>query len=135
MIDHTGVSVSDLPRALAFYRAALAPIGYELLAQFPAAVTGGSDVAGFGVAPKPDFWVSAGTPNSPPLHVAFRASARAQVDAFHAAALRAGGRDNGGPGVRAHYHPDYYGAFVLDPDGHKIEVVCHEPTAASPGHP
>jgi len=133
VIDHTGVTVSDLPRAVAFYRAALAPIGYELLLEFPAEVTGSNAVAGFGVAPKADFWLGAGTPNRPPLHVAFRASARAQVDAFHAAALRAGGRDNGAPGLRPHYHANYYGAFVLDPDGHNIEVVSHEPVSASPG--
>jgi catechol 2,3-dioxygenase-like lactoylglutathione lyase family enzyme len=135
MIDHTGVNVRDLARSVDFYRAALAPIGYELLLQFPAEVTGGSAVAGFGVAPKPDFWVSGGTPNHPPLHVAFRVTARAQVEAFHAAALRAGGRDNGAPGLRPHYHPDYYGAFVLDFDDHNIEVVCHEPIPASPGRP
>jgi catechol 2,3-dioxygenase-like lactoylglutathione lyase family enzyme len=116
VIDHTGLNVSHLARSVAFYRAARAPIGYELLVQFPAAVTGGSDVAGFGVAPNPDFWLSAGTANRPALHVAVRASEGAQVDACHAAAMRAGGRDNGCPGLRAHYHPDYYGAFVLDPD-------------------
>jgi catechol 2,3-dioxygenase-like lactoylglutathione lyase family enzyme len=133
VIDHTGVTVSDLPRSLAFYRAALAPIGYQVLAQFPAEVTGGSAVAGLGVPPKPDFWLAAGTPNRPPLHVAFRVTERALVDAFHAAALSAGGRDNGAPGSRAHYHPHYYGAFVLDPDNHNIEVVCHEPIPAPPG--
>ena len=135
MIDHTGVSVRDLKRSVAFYRAALAPIGYQLLLEFPAEVTGGSDVAGFGAPPQPDFWVSAGEANQPPLHVAFRAARRSQVDAFHAAAVAAGGRDNGAPGLRPHYHADYYGAFVLDPDGHNIEVVCHEPIPASPGRP
>ena len=133
MIDHTGLNVSELERSLAFYRAALAPLGYSVLAQFSAAVTGGSDVAGFGVAPKADFWVAQGVPNRPPLHVAFRAGAREQVDACYAAALAAGGRDNGAPGPRPHYHEHYYGAFVLDPDGHNIEVVCHEPVSASPG--
>ena len=127
MIDHTGITVSDISRSKAFYSAALAAIGYQLLLEFSAAVTGHADVAGFGEAPKPDFWLSSGTPNQPPLHVAFRAANRQQVDAFHAAALAAGGRDNGAPGLRPHYHPDYYGAFVLDPDGHNIEVVCHEP--------
>ncbi|MFC3533116.1 VOC family protein [Vogesella facilis] len=127
MIDHTGISVSDFARSKTFYQAALAPIGYQLLLEFSAAVTGRSDVAGFGEPPKPDFWLSHGTPNQPPLHVAFRAANRQQVDAFHAAALAAGGRDNGAPGLRPHYHPDYYGAFVLDPDGHNIEVVCHQP--------
>lgn len=127
MIDHTGITVSDIARSKAFYTAALAAIGYQLLLEFSAAVTGHADVAGFGEAPKPDFWLSSGTPNQPPLHVAFRAANRQQVDAFHVAALAAGGRDNGAPGLRPHYHPDYYGAFVLDPDGHNIEVVCHEP--------
>lgn len=125
MIDHTGVVVSNLELSKAFYRAALAPIGYELLAQFSAAETGASDVAGFGVPPKPDFWLAAGVANRPPVHVAFRVSERALVDAFHAAAIRAGGRDNGAPGPRPHYHEHYYGAFVLDYDDHNIEVVCH----------
>ncbi|HEY0766885.1 MAG TPA: VOC family protein, partial [Steroidobacteraceae bacterium] len=101
MIDHTGVKVSDITRAKAFYRAALAPIGYQLLLEFPAAVTGSDDVAGFGVPPKPDFWLAAGTPNKPPIHVAFRVGDRSLVDAFYAAALAAGGRDNGAPGERA----------------------------------
>ncbi|WCM93727.1 VOC family protein [Acidovorax sp. NCPPB 2350] len=125
MIDHTGVVVTDIETSKAFYRQALAAIGYQLLAEFPAAVTGHTDVAGFGEPPKPDFWISRGTPNQPPLHVAFRAATRAAVDAFHAAALAAGGTDNGAPGLRPHYHPHYYGAFVRDPDGHNIEAVCH----------
>ncbi len=127
MIDHTGVIVSDLDRSKAFYIAALGHIGYQLLMELPAAVTGHTDVAGFGEPPKPDFWISKGTPNTPPVHVAFRAVSRAAVDAFYRAALEAGGRDNGAPGLRPHYHPDYYGAFVLDPDGHNIEAVCHLP--------
>lgn len=127
MIDHTGVVVSDFERSKAFYREALAPIGYQLLLEFPAAVTGHTDVAGFGEPPKPDFWISRGTPNQPPLHVAFRVNTRAAVDAFHRAALAAGGSDNGAPGLRPHYHPDYYGAFVRCPDGHNIEAVCHLP--------
>jgi len=126
MIDHTGVSVSNFAISKAFYIRALAPIGYELLAEFPAAVTGSHAVAGFGEPPKPDFWIGTGKPNVPPIHVAFRVSSRALVDAFYKAALAAGGRDNGAPGLRPHYHPDYYGAFVLDPDGHNIEAVCHE---------
>jgi catechol 2,3-dioxygenase-like lactoylglutathione lyase family enzyme len=127
MIDHTGVVVADFARSKAFYEAALAPIGYALLLEFPAAVTGHTDVAGFGEPPKPDFWISAGTPNRPPLHVAFRVGSRAEVDAFHRAAVAAGGRDNGAPGLRPHYHAHYYGAFVLDPDGHNVEAVCHAP--------
>ena len=98
-------------------------------------MTGTAAVAGFGVSPKPDFWVAQGTPNRPPLHVAFRVGERALVDAFHAAALAAGGRDNGVPGPRPHYQAHYYGAFVLDFDGHNIEVVCHEPIPAPPGRP
>lgn len=127
MIDHTGVVVSDFPRSRAFYSAALKPVGYAPLVELPASVTGHTDVAGFGEPPKPDFWISRGTPNQPPVHVAFRVASRAQVDAFYAAAMAAGGRDNGAPGLRPHYHPNYYGAFVLDPDGHNIEAVCHNP--------
>ncbi|OWQ85688.1 glyoxalase/bleomycin resistance/extradiol dioxygenase family protein [Roseateles aquatilis] len=127
MIDHTGVTVSDFEKSKAFYVNALAPIGYELLAELSAAVTGHTDVAGFGEAPKPDFWISRGDPNRPAIHVAFRVATRQQVRDFHQAALAAGGTDNGGPGIRAYYHPNYYGAFVRDPDGHNIEAVCHAP--------
>lgn len=129
MIDHTGVVVSNIDRSKEFYRAALAAVGYELLAEFPASVTGHTDVAGFGEMGKPDFWISKGSPNIPPIHVAFRASSRKMVDEFHRTAIQAGGRDNGKPGLRPHYHPSYYGAFVLDPDGHNIEAVCHQPAA------
>jgi catechol 2,3-dioxygenase-like lactoylglutathione lyase family enzyme len=127
MIDHTGVSVSDFAKSKAFYTKTLAAIGYALLLEFPASVTGHTDVAGFGEPPKPDFWVSRGVPNHPPMHVAFRVSSRDQVDAFYKAAMAAGGKDNGAPGVRPHYHEHYYGAFVLDPDGHNVEAVCHSP--------
>lgn len=128
MIDHTGICVTDFELSKKFYAQALAPIGYSLVMQVPAALTGKNVAAGFGVAPKADFWLEArGKPNDPPLHLAFRADSRAQVDAFYKAAMAAGGRDNGPPGLRPHYHPDYYGAFVLDPDGHNIEAVCHAP--------
>lgn len=127
MIDHTGVLVSDFEKSKAFYKSALAPIGYVLLMEIPAAVTGHVDVAGFGEPQKPDFWISKGAANKPPVHIAFRVASRAAVDAFYKAALAAGGKDNGAPGIRPHYHPNYYGAFVLDPDGHNIEAVCHEP--------
>ncbi|HTV87057.1 MAG TPA: VOC family protein [Dyella sp.] len=127
MIDHTGIYTSQFERSKAFYAAALAPIGYALLMEFPAAVTGHTDVAGYGEPAKPDFWVYKGVAHVPPLHVAFRVGDRAQVDAFYKAALAAGGRDNGPPGPRPHYHEHYYGAFVLDPDGNNIEVVCHQP--------
>lgn len=127
MIDHTGVSVRNFEASKAFYAQALSAIGYRLLMELTAEETGGSAVAGFGVAPKPDFWIAGGEPNVPPIHIAFRAANRGQVDAFYQAALAAGGRDNGPPGLRAHYHPNYYGAFVLDPDSHNVEVVCHDP--------
>ena len=122
MIDHLGLSVRDLAKSRAFYEAALAPLGYRRILEFDEAV-------GFGVPPKPDFWISEGDPaRTFTLHVAFRADARSQVDAFYRAALAAGGRDNGAPGVRAHYHPNYYGAFVRDPDGNNVEAVCHSAT-------
>jgi catechol 2,3-dioxygenase-like lactoylglutathione lyase family enzyme len=127
MIDHTGVSVSNIAISKTFYSAALAPIGFQLLLEFSAAVTGSADVAGFGEPPKPEFWIVQGMPNRPAVHIAFRVATRALVEAFYQAAILAGGRDNGAPGVRAHYHADYYGAFVLDPDGHNIEAVCHAP--------
>jgi catechol 2,3-dioxygenase-like lactoylglutathione lyase family enzyme len=129
MIDHTGLVVSDYQRAKRFYQVALEPIGYGLLMEIPTEHTGGVEVAGFGdmSTKKPDFWISRGQPNRPAIHVALRASTRAGVDAFYRAAMAAGGTDNGAPGIRAHYHPNYYGAFVRDPDGHNIEVVCHEP--------
>jgi catechol 2,3-dioxygenase-like lactoylglutathione lyase family enzyme len=133
MIDHTGVVVSDFARSKEFYLSALAPIGLQLLMEFPASVTGSTDVAGFGSPESlaqgvsPEFWLARGTPGSCPTHVAFRVAGRTLVDGFHKAALAAGGRDNGAPGPRPHYHPNYYGAFVLDPDGHNIEAVCHAP--------
>lgn len=127
MIDHTGVIVSDFGESKEFYSRALAPIGYSIIMELPASVTGQTDMAGFGEPPKPDFWIRQGSPNRPPIHIAFRVASRSLVDAFYKAAIAAGGRDNGAPGLRPHYHPDYYGAFVLDPDGHNIEAVCHAP--------
>jgi catechol 2,3-dioxygenase-like lactoylglutathione lyase family enzyme len=120
MIDHTGLTVSDVAKSKAFYRAALAPLGYAVIMEW-------EQFAGFGVPPKPDFWIGQGAPNVPPVHVAFRAESRAQIDAFFRAAISAGGKDNGAPGLRPHYHSHYYGAFVLDPDGHNVEAVCHAP--------
>ena len=127
MIDHTGICASNFDRSKAFYVKALSAIGYALLLEFPASVTRHTDVAGFGEPHKPDFWVSSGVANNPPLHIAFRVDSRAKVDAFYQAAIAVGGRDNGAPGIRAHYHENYYGAFVLDPDDHNIEAVCHSP--------
>lgn len=127
MIDHTGVGVSDPAKSRRFYEQALAPLGYKVLAEVPIEFTGGAVVLGFGVPPKPDFWMNQGTPQAPHVHIAFRAENHAAVDAFYRAALAAGGRDNGPPGPRPHYSKGYYGAFVLDPDGHNIEACCHDP--------
>ena len=128
MIDHIGFSVSDYDRAKAFYLKALAPLGYSLIMEAPAEVTeNGKAAAGFGANGKPDFWIAGEGKLEKPVHVAIVAKDRATVDAFYQAAIAAGGRDNGPPGIRAHYHPNYYGAFVLDPDGHNIEAVSHGP--------
>lgn len=127
MIDHTGLHVSDPKKSREFYDKALAPLGYSMLYQVPTEHTGGTVVCGFGVAPKPDFWMAEGKPERPHIHIAFRAQTRKQVDEFYKAALAAGGKDNGAPGPRPHYHEHYYGAFVWDPDGHNIEACCHEP--------
>jgi catechol 2,3-dioxygenase-like lactoylglutathione lyase family enzyme len=118
MIDHTGVGASDVQKSKAFYRAALAPLGYAVIMDF-------GDAVGLGVPPKPDFWIAPAKRGSTSVHIAFRADTRAQVDAFHKAAMGVGGRENGAPGLRPHYHANYYAAFVLDPDGHNIEAVCH----------
>jgi catechol 2,3-dioxygenase-like lactoylglutathione lyase family enzyme len=123
MIDHIGLSVSDYQSSKAFYLAALAPLGYELFREIPEA----GPHAGFGAGGKPDFWITGGATATPPVHVAFAANDRATVRAFYEAARAAGARDNGPPGLRPEYHPSYYGAFVLDPDGHNVEAVCHRP--------
>jgi catechol 2,3-dioxygenase-like lactoylglutathione lyase family enzyme len=126
MIDHVGFAVSDYERAKAFYTAALAPLGYVLVKEMQQDQND-CPAAGFGANGKPDFWIGGEGKTDKPLHVAIAAKTRAAVEAFYRAALAAGGRDNGGPGLRPHYHPNYYGAFVLDPDGHNIEAVCHAP--------
>jgi catechol 2,3-dioxygenase-like lactoylglutathione lyase family enzyme len=126
MIDHVGFSVSDYARAKAFYERALAPLGYRLVMETTAQQTG-KPAAGFGADGKPDFWIGDEGKLDKPLHIAILTKDRAMVDEFYRAALAAGGRDNGSPGVRPQYHPNYYGAFVLDPDGHNIEAVCHTP--------
>lgn len=126
MIDHTGLKMSNPKKSREFYDKALAPLGYQALKEIPTQYTDGKVVIGYGVPPKPDFWVAEGAPNEPRMHIAFRAQNHKQVDEFYKAALAAGGRDNGAPGPRPHYHEKYYGAFVLDPDGHNIEAVCHE---------
>src|SRR5262245_16076782 len=118
MIDHLSLYVSDFARSKRFYEAALAPLGYKTLMEFP------GPVAGLGADGKPDFWLAPGKLGHT-MHIAFTAAERAVVDAFYRAAITAGGQDNGGPGLRREYHPNYYGAFVLDPDGNNIEAVCH----------
>src|SRR6478672_150733 len=125
MIDHISFPVSDYERAKAFYAKALAPLDYVLVMEVTREQTGHDPAAGFGANGKPDFWIGGEGGLDKPLHVAIVAKDRATVDAFYRAAIAAGGRDNGAPGIRAHYHPNYYGAFVLDPDGHNIEAVCH----------
>lgn len=129
MIDHISLSVSDYEAARRFYEMALAPLGIGLLFTVPVAQTDGAQVGGFGTD-RPRFWIMEGARQRPPVHVAFSAHARAQVDAFHAAALAAGGQDNGAPGLRPEYHADYYAAFVRDPDGNNIEAVCGSPDVA-----
>jgi catechol 2,3-dioxygenase-like lactoylglutathione lyase family enzyme len=122
MLDHVGFGVSDYARSKAFYEPALAALGVTLVME-PA-----DGIGGFGDAGKPYFWIDTrGTAAERAVHVAFAAADRATVDAFHAAALAAGGTDNGAPGVRPVYHPHYYSAYVLDPDGNNIEAVCHTP--------
>jgi catechol 2,3-dioxygenase-like lactoylglutathione lyase family enzyme len=119
MIDHIGISVSNLDRSIDFYTKALAPLGYTMIMKW-------ENFAGFGVAGKPDFWIAQGDVKQT-LHVAFRANGRSLVRDFYSAAMAAGGKDNGPPGVRPHYHEHYYGGFVHDPDGHNVEACCHEP--------
>jgi catechol 2,3-dioxygenase-like lactoylglutathione lyase family enzyme len=133
MIDHVSIRVADYDRSKTFYSAVLAPLGYTLAMETAAG-------AGFRREHVPSFWIRQGTPTGvsgsagrdelagcggPAVHVAFSSDNRSTVDAFHRAALAAGGHDNGAPRLRAEYHPHYYGAFVLDPDGYNIEAVCH----------
>jgi catechol 2,3-dioxygenase-like lactoylglutathione lyase family enzyme len=126
MLDHIGIKVADLAKSKAFYSKALEPIGYGVIMELGPELGLGYVGVGFGKDGKPDFWLGEG-PKSGPLHVAFAVKTRAEVDAFHRAAMSAGAKDNGAPGVREHYHPSYYGAFVFDPDGNNLEVVCHKP--------
>jgi catechol 2,3-dioxygenase-like lactoylglutathione lyase family enzyme len=120
ILDHIGLGVTDVERSKAFYAKALAPLGIAVLME-------GHGHVGMGKGRKPEFWFGPQDAAPSPVHVAFAAVDRAQVRAFYAAAMAAGGRDNGPPGVREIYHPGYYGAFVLDPDGHNVEAVCHKP--------
>ncbi len=124
MLDHIGLEVSDYPRSKAFYEAALAPLGIQLLMELHESAAGFGETIGDG--PKPYLWIhSRGRPVVSGAHIALAAADRDAVDAFHAAALAAGATDNGAPGPRPVYHPGYYGAFVIDPDGNNVEAVCH----------
>jgi len=126
MIDHIGIPVSDYARSKAFYVSALAPLGYTLIMEVQQNEHD-AKACGLGAGGKPDFWIGGEGGLNHPVHIALVAKDRASVDAFYKAALAAGARDNGPPGPRPHYHPNYYAAFVLDPDGHNIEAVCHKP--------
>jgi catechol 2,3-dioxygenase-like lactoylglutathione lyase family enzyme len=122
MIDHITVAVRDFEKGKKFFASALKPLGYEVIMEF-------EGFCGLGVGGKPDLWLAGQDPQHPvgAQHLAFAAQSRKAVDAFHAAALAAGAKDNGKPGLRLDYHPTYYGAFVLDDDGHNVEAVCHKP--------
>ncbi len=122
-IDHIGFPVTDFDRSVAFYTAALKPLGITAIMNFEYE---GERHAGFGDG-QPYFWIGTGKAAAKTCHVAFRVAKRADVNAFYDAALAAGGTDNGKPGVREMYNPTYYAAFVLDPDGNNIEAVCHDP--------
>jgi len=127
MIDHLGISVLDYAASKRFYQAALAPLGVALVLEVTPEQNPSGWASGFGRNGKPDFWISEGGQTDPGFHIAFLADSRAQVDAFHAAALTAGGTDNGQPGLRPIYHPNYYGAFVRDLNGFNVEAVFHGP--------
>ena len=121
MFDHVGLNVADFETSKRFFETALSPLGYRVVMDFSE-----YGAAGFGTDDaKPEFWVSARDPRGMGTHVAFHAADRATVDAFYAEALAAGGTDNGAPGIRHDYHPTYYSAYILDPDGNNIEAVCH----------
>src|SRR5436309_12559167 len=120
MIDHAVLRVKDLTKSRRFYVAALAPLGYRVIKEFAGFV-------GLGAGDKTDLWIGQAEPPTTGVHLALASRDRKSADAFHVAALKSGGMDNGAPGLRTLYHPHYYGAFVFDPDGNNIEVVCHEP--------
>jgi catechol 2,3-dioxygenase-like lactoylglutathione lyase family enzyme len=126
ILDHIGFPVANYARSLLFYTKALEPLGISLLKEFSLSDDGVDGYAGFG-RQRPQFWIGTGEALKGPLHVAFTAADRQQVHEFYKAAIAAGGRDNGPPGPRPHYHENYYGGFVLDPDGHNIEAVTHLP--------
>ena len=125
MIDHLGISVRNHDQSRAFYLAALAPLGIGVIMAVSKEESGAaSDYTGFGSNGKPFFWIGEG-PVVPGMHLAFVAQTRKQVDEFYRAAIASGAKDNGPPGIRAHYHPNYYAAFVIDVNGVNLEAVCH----------
>jgi catechol 2,3-dioxygenase-like lactoylglutathione lyase family enzyme len=126
MIVHVGIEVSDIQRSKKFYTEALKPIGYRMIREYGVTPDRPVASAGFGEPPRADLWIYQGAPLAAVTHIAFQVSKRALVDAFYEAAIAAGGRDNGKPGLRPQYSAAYYGAFVLDPDGYNIEAVCRE---------
>jgi catechol 2,3-dioxygenase-like lactoylglutathione lyase family enzyme len=128
IIDHIGFGTGDYEKAKSFYAAALAPLGYRLITDEPQPLKPQFRSASFGEEwAEARFFIGSEGKTTPPAHIAFRAKTRTEVDAFYRAAISAGGRDNGTPGLRPHYQPNYYAAFVLDPDGHNIEAVCLTP--------
>lgn len=128
MIDHIGFAVTDIERSRAFYEAALAPLGLSLrMTATPDQTESGGTAIGFGKDSRVFFWIADNERVGEGTHIALAADSRAEVDAFHRAALAAGGRDHGAPGLRPHYGPNYYAAFVLDPDGLNLEAVCRTP--------
>jgi catechol 2,3-dioxygenase-like lactoylglutathione lyase family enzyme len=127
MLDHVGIPVSDFEKSKGFYMKVLKPLGFGLIIEVSSKETGGANHAGFGAGKRPQFWIGSGKPINGRVHFAFEARSRDAVRNFYDAAIKAGGRDNGAPGLRPHYHENYYGAFVLDPDGHNIEAVCRLP--------
>jgi catechol 2,3-dioxygenase-like lactoylglutathione lyase family enzyme len=130
MIDHLSISVTDYPKSRAFYLAALAPLGYTMCMEFTSKDVPSlphAQVGGLGADGKPDLWLAQSDVGTSPTHIAIVAKSRAAVDGFYRAALEAGAKSNGEPGIRAQYHPTYYGAFVIDLNGHNLEAVCHTP--------
>ena len=120
IFDHVVLSVSDVNKSKDFYSDALLPLGIMLIREEDGCI-------GFGANKKPSFWICSDNVIQKPMHIAFIAEDRKAVEMFHEAAIAAGGKNNGNPGIREHYHPHYYGAFVIDPDGHNIEAVCRKP--------
>jgi catechol 2,3-dioxygenase-like lactoylglutathione lyase family enzyme len=127
MFDHVGFPVANYKKSKAFYSKVLTPLGFVMVMEVSSDKPGGKSHCGFGTEGRPRFWISEGTADKGNMHIAFKAKSRKAVEEFYEAALKAGGKDNGAPGLRPHYHDNYYGAFVIDPDGHNIEAVCHMP--------